>query len=64
VAKEDKGIKGSGNPTSIATGNIKMGEIQTAASGSMGPRDYSEGYPSEPTAQLSNKNVKFGRKGG
>jgi len=67
MAKESghsKSIKGSGTPTRIADGNIRMGEIQTAASGSMGPEDFSEGYPNKKTSILSNTNVKLGRKGG
>lgn len=41
--------KGKGSSSNVAEkmahGDIKVADIQTAASSTMGPRDFSKGYP-------------------
>jgi len=47
MAKYSSKGKGSSSNTAekMAHGDIKVADIQTAAASTMGPRDYSKGYP-------------------
>jgi len=43
-----KSEKKGGSASKMAEGNVKLGEIQTAASSTMEPRSYARGYPIQP----------------
>lgn len=58
MAKEKRGGEGKGSEH-ISKQDVQLGDITTAATSTMGPRDYSEGWPSNEGA-LHNKN--FGGK--
>ena len=50
-----KGSKGKSSGEVMPSGNVKMGDIKTAAASSMGPTDFEKGYTPQP-GRLYNKN--------
>lgn len=53
MAKSTPKGKGDERAEKIAHGNVRMGEIQTAAASTMEPADYQGGYPA-PEKPLRN----------
>jgi hypothetical protein len=52
----------SGLAEHISAQDARMGDITTAASSTMAPKDYSEGWPANEGELLINRNLSRGKK--